>query len=149
MWNAKKSLVLSKICTILFMAVLVAALVGGPWLVPWVVTVVWAFVPNPEPYFYLTLYSGGLVAGVLLVMLYRLLHNIGRGQVFTAANVSLLRGISWCCFFGAAISAVSTCYYALWGFVGLVAAFVGLIVRVVKNVMAQAIALKEENDYTV
>ena len=33
--------------------------------------------------------------------------------------------------------------------VGLAAAFVGLIVRVVKNVIAQAVHLKEENDYTI
>ncbi len=151
MWSAKKSIRLSKSFTLLFMAVLAATLAGGPWLIPWVLEVArpYAHVANPALYFYLTLYIGGLVAGVLLAMLYRLLHFIGLGQVFTVQNTGLLRAISWCCFVGAAICAVSTLYYALWGFVGLAAAFVGLIVRVVKNVMAQAVCLKEENDYTV
>ncbi len=153
MWSEKKSLVLSKVFTILFMAALAGVLAGGPWLVPLAFIEVHSLALLPDPnitlYFMLTLYSGGLVAGAMLVLLYRLLYFIGLGQVFTVKNVGLLRGISWCCFVGAAICAASTFYYALWGLVGLAAAFVGLIVRVVKNVMAQAVCLKEENDFTV
>ena len=37
---------------------------------------------------------------------------------------------------------------ALW-VLAPAAAFVGLMVRVVKNAFAQAVAIKEENDYTI
>ncbi|NLW79806.1 MAG: DUF2975 domain-containing protein [Ruminococcaceae bacterium] len=149
MWNARRSLLLSKICVLVFMAALAAALIAGPWLVSWLI----GFSANAHqqhtPWFLATLYSGGVFAGILLVQLYRLLHNIGQGGVFTAKNISLLRGISWCCFAGAFICLFSAIYYLPWGAVAVAAAFIGLIVRVVKNVLAQALALKEENDYTI
>lgn len=149
MWNEKRSLVLSKVCTVLCMAGLLAALTGGPWLVRWLTE----FSANAREgqigLFLATLYSGGAAAAVLLVSLYRLLHNIGRGDVFTGQNVSLLRCISWCCFIGGGICLASALYYLPWGLVALAAGFVGLVVRVVKNVIAEAILLKEENDYTI
>jgi heme exporter protein D len=36
-----------------------------------------------------------------------------------------------------------------WFFLAVAAAFMGLIVRVVKNVVAQAVELKDEADYIV
>lgn len=50
---------------------------------------------------------------------------------------------------GAAISLVSLFYYFPWVFVAVAAAFMGLIVRVVKNMVAKAVELQEEVDYTV
>ncbi|MPM58796.1 hypothetical protein SDC9_105629 [bioreactor metagenome] len=40
-------------------------------------------------------------------------------------------------------------YYLLFYFVAIVAAFIGLILRVVKNVIDQAITIKAENDFTI
>ncbi|NLB53899.1 MAG: DUF2975 domain-containing protein, partial [Syntrophomonadaceae bacterium] len=59
------------------------------------------------------------------------------------------RRISWSCFLGAVIALVSVFYYNSWLFVAVAAAFMGLIVRVLKNVFAQAVELKNESDYTV
>ncbi|MDL2219798.1 DUF2975 domain-containing protein [Ruminococcaceae bacterium OttesenSCG-928-O06] len=149
MWNEKRSLWLSKACTLAFCAVLVAVVVAAPWLAKWLVTVAPSVQPQHTTLLLVTVYVGAVPAAALLVCLYRLLHNIGKGQVFTAKNLSLLRAISWFCFAGAAVCFASMLYYTTWGIVGVAAAFVGLIVRVVKNVLAQAMLLKEENDYTI
>ncbi|MFV0413667.1 MAG: DUF2975 domain-containing protein [Oscillospiraceae bacterium] len=150
MWNQKRSLALSKLFTLLFMAGLAAVLLFAPRLVKWLIL----FSINAKPgyfWFYLaTIYTGGVFAAALLYNMYRLLHCIGLGQVFTNKNVAFLRHISWCCFIGAVICLVSGLgYYLPWLVVGVAAAFMGLVVRVVKNIVAQAIILKEENDFTI
>ena len=100
-------------------------------------------------YFMGTIYVGFVPAAFLLYSLFKLLRRIETGQVFTDENVDLLRRISWSCFAGAGVALVSLFYYYPWFFVALAAAFMGLIVRVVKNVVAQVVELKNEADYTV
>ena len=57
--------------------------------------------------------------------------------------------MSWCCI------AAGFVYFAAGWFdwylfvFAAAAAFVGLMLRVVKNVFAQAVAIKAENDYTI
>ncbi len=149
MWNLKRSLMLSRVCTLVCGAALLGVLLFAPSMVGWFVD----YSNNAEQmhvgFFLASIYTGGALAALLLVFLYKLLHNISAEEVFVAKNIKLLRGISWLCIGGAVICAFSALYYLPWGLVGLAAVFVGLIVRVVKNVMAQAVQLKEENDYTI
>jgi hypothetical protein len=85
-----------------------------------------------------------------LLLLDRLLSNITKGKVFTEENVKALRAISWCCFAEAFILAIAALYFAPILFaVAIVTAFFGLILRVVKNVIDAAVALKAENDFTI
>ncbi|MBQ2868015.1 MAG: DUF2975 domain-containing protein, partial [Firmicutes bacterium] len=70
-------------------------------------------------------------------------------QVFTDENVSLLRRISWCCFLAALITLISSRFYLVFGLIGIAAAFMGLILRVVKNVIQQAVIIKAENELTI
>ncbi|MDR2132007.1 MAG: DUF2975 domain-containing protein [Clostridiales Family XIII bacterium] len=85
-----------------------------------------------------------------LFLLDRLLANIKKGLVFTEENVRALRAISWCCFAEAFILAVAALRLAPTLFaVAVVMAFFGLILRVVKNVIDAAVALKFENDFTI
>jgi hypothetical protein len=149
MWNEKRSLTLSKVFTVLFIAALAAALVFAPRLVRWLIYYSVNAHSHQFGNFLITLYAGGAVLAVMLVCLYILLYNIGKGQVFTPKNISLLRGISWCCFVGGFICLVSAIYYLPWLAVALAAALMGLIVRVIKNMVQQALRLKEENDYTI
>ncbi|MCQ2464024.1 MAG: DUF2975 domain-containing protein [Oscillospiraceae bacterium] len=88
---------------------------------------------------------------VLLVFLYMLLDNISKKKVFVQKNVGLLRRISWCCF------AVSAVIFA-WGImsflevaflVGFTVGFMGLVLRILKNVFEEAVLIKEESDYTI
>jgi len=99
--------------------------------------------------FLVTLYVGSAPAAILLAYLYALMHQIGSGRVFINENVSYLRYISWCCFAGAVICIASAFYYVPWFALGIAAAFMGLIIRVVKNVIAKAVALQDESDLTI
>lgn len=73
-----------------------------------------------------------------------------RGQRFLSReNVSILRLLSWCCIAAGLVCLFSALYYMPFLIVSAAAAFVGLILRVVKNVFAEAVRLKDENDYTI
>ena len=149
MWSSTKSLWLSKVCTLAFFLALVAVAALAPRLVNWFIGYSHAELEGTQPYFLVSIYSGCLPAAFILAHLYRLLYNIGSDRVFIRRNVSALRLISWGCFAGALICIVSTMYYYPWLIVSVAAAFTGLIVRVVKNVFAQAVILQEEADYTI
>ena len=98
-----------------------------------------------------TVYVGSVFAWLALAELWRLLGNLRHGQVFTPDNVRLLRIVSWCCV-GAAIVCLLSLPW-LWFLPVLVVAaaagFMAMIVRIVKNVFQQAIAMKDELDLTV
>lgn len=149
MWNDHRSIALSKSCIVVFMAALLGLAVSAPWLVRWLLDFSRADLAGTEPLFLATIYSGCIPAAVLLWNLYRLLQRISAEQVFITENVDHLRRISWSCFAGAAICLTAALYYIPWGLVGVAAAFMGLIVRVVKNVVAQAVSLQDEVDYTI
>ncbi len=149
MWNGEKSIILSKLCILLFMGLLVAVVVTAPWLTQWFVEFSQAGLKEKAAYFMATIYVGSIPAAYLLFSLLKLLRQIEIGQVFSPKNVELLRRISWSCFVGAGIALISLLYYSPWFFLAVAAAFMGLIVRVVKNVVAQAVELKDEADYIV
>lgn len=149
MWNGEKSISLTKLCILIFMCVLIVTVVSAPWLTHWFLSFSRAELKGMEPFFLTTIYIGFVPAMYLLYSLLRLIRRIETGQVFIIENVERLRRISWSCFAGAGISFVSVFYYFPWIFVAVAAAFMGLIVRVVKNVVAQAVALQTEVDYTV
>ncbi len=95
------------------------------------------------------LYTVAAVAALICGALLRLLYNIRRGDVFTDANVRLLRVISWCCYAVAALFGVLAFSHLFALLIAVAAAFFGLILRVVKNVVAEATEVKRENDFTV
>jgi Protein of unknown function (DUF3036). len=96
-----------------------------------------------------TIYACSVPGLVALFSLDRLLANIKKKNVFIAKNVKHLRVISWCSFAVSAILFVSGFYYLLFLLVAVAAAFFGLILRVVKNVIEQAVTIKDENDFTI
>lgn len=149
MWNGKKSISLSKLCILIFMCLLIVTVVSAPWLTSWFLSFSRAELKGTEPFFLATIYVGSIPAGYLLYSLLCLLRRIEAGQVFITENVEHLRRISWSSFAGAGISFISVFYYFPWVFVAVAAAFMGLIVRVVKNVVSQAVTLQNEVDYTV
>lgn len=126
-----------------------AAVVFAPWLTRWFVDFSQAGLQGKTAYFLATIYVGAVPAGYLLYSLLTLLRRIDAGQVFVDKNVELLRRISWSCFLGSVIAIASAFYYMPWFFVAVAAAFMGLVVRVLKNVFARAVELQNESDYTV
>ena len=97
----------------------------------------------------ITLYCCLAVAIFLLHELNELLGNIQKDHIFIMENVTCLRKISWLCIMVGLITLFAAIGYAPFILVSIAFAFIALIVRVVKNIMEAAIAIKEENDYTI
>lgn len=149
MWNDSKSLILSKVSVWLFMALLLACIILAPRLVARLISMSGPASDAGSTLFLVTIYAGSIPAGALLVVLNSFLHRIGKGIVFDRKNIGSLRQISWCCFAGAAICTISAIYYPPWLAIGIAAAFVGLILRVVKNVFSKAVALQDDAELTI
>ena len=149
MWNDNKSLVLSKVCVVAFMALLLVCAVLAPRLVAQLMRMSSQAHSAGAAVFLWTLYLGCVPAAAILVSMLRLLQRIGTGDVFVGKNVACLRFMSWCFFMGGVICIVSSLYYAPWLPIGITAVFMGLVVRVVKNVIAKAVSLQDDADYTI
>ena len=96
-------------------------------------------------------YACAALAIGMLVSLYKFLRRIEKGEVFVPENVAALRRISWCCTWAAALCLPVGAVLGLPFIfaIGVAAAFMALIVRVIKNAFAQAVKMKDELDYTV
>jgi ABC-type multidrug transport system fused ATPase/permease subunit len=151
MWDSKKSVILSIACTraIIALAIAVAALLpflidsgffSGP-----VFRISDIVVSKLMPVYY-ALCAPGLVA---LFHANALLAAIRSGEVFSGANVRYLRIISWCCYAAAIIFAVGAHGSLALLLMAAAAAFAGLVIRVIKNVLEAGVELKDENDYTI
>ena len=83
------------------------------------------------------------------LLLFTLLLQVKNEKVFSAKSVGLIRGISWCSIGVGVIFALLTYYFTLSAVIAFAALFLGLCVRVVKNVIEKATEIKAENDLTV
>jgi len=148
MWNPSKSALVTSVCTKIVIGLVIGMVFAAPYLVknyvaytmkdPGIVTPLLA-----------TIYACAVPGLISLFSLDRLLANIKKKDVFIKKNVKHLRVISWCSFAVSAILFVSGFYYLLFLLVAVAAAFFGLILRVVKNVIEQAVVIKDENDFTI
>lgn len=153
--SKKRSVTLSLILAVVFMALLVACAVLLPTIVPPLV----AFANNSGAIPSLTtaeplpiLVFGYLIVATMAladVLLVSLLLHVKNDKVFSSGSVARIRGISWCCFAMGAWFAALGIWFQLSLLAAVAAVFLGLCLRVVKNVIEQATAIKEENDYTV
>ena len=95
-------------------------------------------------------YVALLFIALIDVLLFMLLLRVKAGNVFTPESVSLIRGISWGCYLVAGVFCGLSIYFTFVALlVAFVAAFLGLCIRVVKNVIEEATEIKHENDLTV
>lgn len=92
----------------------------------------------------------GIAAIALAVgMLFVLLLRVKVGKVFTDKSVALIRGVSWACYL-LTLSFIGIGFtYNLSFAAAFLAVFLGLCLRVVKNVLEEACRIKDENDLTV
>lgn len=148
-WNDDKSLLLIRVCVWLSAAALVLLCVSAPWLFSWFIQKRLILPPQSRDYFLVTTYTVAVPAAVTLYMMNRLLANIRKEEVFTEKNTRYLRGMSWCCLAAGLIFLVSSFYYLPFFALCAAAVFMALILRVIKNVFAQAEEIKKENDYTI
>lgn len=146
-WTSENSLRLSRIITVAVFALGVIVLFLIPIITQWYDDV--SGKPPIMPILTAALYLGDAVFLLAMWELMKLLKNISRQELFTAANVRCVRIISWCCFGAAAIMAALSFWRLTAFMVAFMAGFVGLILRVVKNMLASAVEMREENDYTI
>ncbi len=147
-WTRDKSILLSKICVILF-AVLLAVLDAGCYWVVGLFGWLRRMTVQTEIGLMVTVYLCSVFGWLLLYRLWSLLGNLQKSEVFIEENVTYLRSVSWYCIWVALICLVSCVCYVSFVFVAIAAAFMALIVRIVKNVFQQAISMKSELDLTV
>ncbi len=151
-WSDMRSLKLSKLLTYSLIAMLVVAFVCIPFISRWYISISVsnsfiksdAFIPVCVMLVICDIF--GLAAANALR---KLIANIGKSEVFIEDNSKSLRIISWCCIFVGLTFTV----FGLWRlsfFLGaFFAFFMGLIMRVLKNVFEKAVSIKNENDLTV
>ena len=95
--------------------------------------------------YYLLLVPVAVANGYLVKLLLLVKNHL----VFTDKAVSCLRTISWCCFLEAGLLLIGVIYYYVVPILAFIVFFLGLVLRVVKNVIEEAVALKAENDFTI
>ena len=155
MWNSKKSTALSIIVCFIFLFILTASLFAGPYCMKLWFVLYRGFRENGEALqrmlslFNWCFYPCAVFAYVTLYSLLKLLFNIKHQNIFIPNNVTYLRVISWCCFAVALITLIGGFFYLPFFVVAVAAAFVGLMLRVVKNVMHRAVEIKAENELTI
>lgn len=147
-WTQDKSVRLTQGCIYLFMGAFVVICLSAPSFFRWLFSIQ-GIAASKLPLVLLTIYTGAVPAAGALWDMNRLLHNIRGNQVFVRSNVVILRRLSWYCMAAAVVCIFGGLVYLGFSMVGAIAAFIGLILRVVKNVFAQAVELKDENDYTI
>ena len=90
-----------------------------------------------------------ICAAVADGLLIKLLFGIRKGLVFTPATVKCLRHISHLVMAIGLLFALLTPYFRMACAVGFVILFVGIVLKVVKNVIDEAVTIKSENDFTI
>ena len=89
---------------------------------------------------------GGMIADALLIVV---LQRVKNGKVFTPISVSIIRAVSWCCFFICVVFGLIGIYFQLSFIVAFGVLLLALCLRVIKNVLEEATSIKYENDLTV
>jgi len=79
----------------------------------------------------------------------RLVTNILKKDVFVIGNVRYIRRIRWCCALISLICAPAAFFYQPLIFLVVIMAFLALVISLVKNIMAAAVEIREENDLTI
>ena len=150
LWKPNHSVMLSLVVTYLAGAAMLAMMCTAPAILRAMFNM--DFFVNKVIIIFYACCPAGWAAIVSLLML---LHNIRGGKVFTRRNVRLLRLISWCFVFTALASLYpfaverNLAIFTPLLIITFAAAFLAVILRVVKNVMEQATIMREEQELTI
>jgi len=133
--------------TAVFALALAALTFTGPWTMKWLCEIT----NNQliEKFIIGITYLAVPAGWGAIVILFKLLFNINKGIVFAQTNVKMLTVLSWLCLYVGFLSGFATRWYIPFIIVSVSAMFIGLIVRVVRNIISEAIEIKDENDLTV
>ena len=151
MWNRKKSIYVSIAVCWFILAALILIAILAPFFLKDFYMLFGGRIPSAHlDYVILGCYYPCAAFGILAdVTLLKMLSRIEKDNPFCKENVKGLKIISICCFVVGIITFVGSFSYRPFFFVTSAALFVGLILRVVKNVMQTAVEMREENDLTI
>ena len=79
----------------------------------------------------------------------RLVINVLVQEIFVEKNTGYIRRIRWCCVGVSGICLPASVFYPPLIFMVVIMAFLALVVSMVKNIMAAAVEMREENDLTI
>jgi hypothetical protein len=152
MWTKTKSLLLSRILTVVSAALFVMLSFLLPYMIKFYDSLTEPiglikgdiFIP-----FCIGLYIAEIFAFIALYFLHRLLNNINKDIVFDNDNTRCLRIISWCCILAAVDFGILCLWRYIFAMPVVFALMLGLIMRVLKNVFEKAVEIKSENDFTI
>ncbi len=145
----KKSVLLSKILCYVIFAFILACLVLIPYAIDYYTENIRELSGALRTAATIILYASMPPAFIADCILLRLINNIEKENVFIRPNVKNLRYLAWCCFAVGVLYTAAGFYFSTAFVIAFAAYFFFLILHVVKNVFDAAVALKEENDYTV
>lgn len=147
MQRKNRSLKLSIAFTTMFAIALTILTLFAPWIVEFLCI----FFHRNHLIKFLTVvtYLAVPVGWGAIVILYKILLNVDKGNVFEEENVKYLSVLSWLCIYVGVLSAFSSLRFIMFILVSISALFIGLIVRVVRNIIEEAISLKEDSDLTI
>ena len=151
----RTSLYISMGIAVVFFGLCVAGLFVLPSLVPLLISLPDRIGPRDT----ITPFGRSLVMGEAYLVLgtffaadlrlMALLRRVQQGKVFTPESVALIREISWCCMALCVLFGCLGYYFTLSWLVSFLGLFLGLCLRVTKNVIAEATEIKNENDLTI
>ncbi|MCI5924180.1 MAG: DUF2975 domain-containing protein [Oscillospiraceae bacterium] len=148
MQNEKKSIFVS----ILLVKILFVCLLAAPFLLPFFIGWYVSLSADLQSVYWpamIIAYLCLVPAGIAIICMDRLLLNIRKKMVFVKKNADYLYTISWCAYAVCLLFLVMGFWRPLAFVVSFAAFFIGVVLRVVKNVFRQAIAIREENEYTI
>jgi len=146
MYTSVTSAKLTRAITIVFCVLLLILMVFGPKLLQ----LYFGYLANALiKKVLLAFYLCCPAAWAALISILRLMTNIIHEKIFTQQTVFAMRLLSWCCAYVALICLVFGFFWTPLLVFALGAAFMTLILRVLKSVMARASEIKAENELTI
>ena len=126
-----------------------------PFYIEWKCTNTVSFITEALPslpekiFIYFIGYLLLLAALVADILLFLLLCDIRQKEVFTTRTVQKLKLISLFVLLLGLLFALLTPWFKMAFVVGFLIVFMGLVIKVIKNVIEEAVKIKQENDFTI
>ena len=146
LYTSLKSAKLTRIISVLFCILLLVLMIMAPFITKkFIGTESQIIIRTAITAFYIC----SPAAWAALISILKLMTNIINGKIFIKQNVFCMRLLSWLCAYVAAVCFGFGFVYSLLFVFSLGAAFMMLILRVLKSVMAMATEIKDENELTI
>lgn len=146
MYTSLKSVKVTRAITVLYCVMLSLAMIFASPILHWYLG---SGLEKQIKVALIAFYTCCPAAWVALICVWKVLTSILKGEIFTDRMVFAMRLLSWCCGFVAFDCAIAGLWDTAFFIFAIGAAFMMLILRVLKSVMAKATEIKNENELTI